>query len=77
MYFDGCSGLTGKAKGEVTSEGHTVQAAAHRPSFLTVSFFLFSPPPFTAGDIDTLVLPEGMQRLVLTNCTGLIGKAQG
>ena len=24
LYFDGCSGLTGKAKGEVTSEGHTL-----------------------------------------------------
>ena len=45
MYFDGCSGLTGKAKGEVTSEGHTVQVAAHRPSFLTVSFFFIFTPP--------------------------------
>ena len=52
---------------------HTLQAATHRPSLLTVSFFLVFTPPFTAGDIGTLVLPEGMQALILSNCTGLTG----
>ena len=32
--------------------------------------------PF-AGDIGTLVLPEGMQNLYLINCFGLTGKAKG
>ena len=68
------TGLTGKATSEVTSTGHTLQAATHRPSFLTC-FLLpcFHLPPFTAGDIGTLVLPEGMQALILSNCTGLTG----
>jgi hypothetical protein len=61
----------------VTSELYTLQAATHRPSFLTVSSFLLVTHPFTAGDIGTLVLPEGMQDLDLRNCTGLTGKAKG
>jgi hypothetical protein len=48
-----------------------------RPSFLTVSSFFVFTPPFTAGDIGTLVLPEGMQYLDLSDCTGLTGKAKG
>ena len=47
LWLSHCSGLTGKAKDQVTSKGYTLQAATHRPSFLTVSFFLFftSPSP--------------------------------
>ena len=58
------------------SERHTLQAATHRPSFLIVSLFLLIHPPFTAGDIGTLVLPEGMQHLNLASCDGLTGKAK-
>ena len=68
-----------------------LQAAAHRPSFLTVSSFFVFTPLFTAGDIGTLVLPEDMQHLDLRNCTdreseasaewrgqlGITGKATG
>ena len=58
----------------MTSEGHTLQAATvHCLSFLTVSFFLLFTPPFTAGDISTRVLSEGMQKLDLCNCSGLTG----
>ena len=57
----------------MTSKGYTLQAATHRPSFLTFSFFLLFAPPFTAGGIGTLVVPEGMQSLYLGGCTGLTG----
>jgi hypothetical protein len=74
-----CSGLNGKATAEdyVTIEGHTLQSATHRPSFLTVSLFLAFTSPFAAGDIGKLVIPEGMQSLVLSGCDGLAGKANG
>ena len=56
---------------------HILQAATHRPSFLTVSSFFVFAPPFTAGDIGTFVLPKGMKYLTLFECTGLTGKAKG
>ena len=55
------------------SERHTFRSSIHTPSF--VPHCLLLPPfhllPFTAGDIGTLVLPEGMQHLDLNGCTGL------
>ena len=53
------------------------QPHPHRPSFLTVSFFLLFTSPFTAGNIGALVLPEDMQGLYLASCNGLTGKAKG
>ena len=32
--------------------------------------------PDLTGDIGTLVLPEGMQNLTLSGCSGLTGKAK-
>ena len=57
----------------MTSEGHTLQAATHRPSFLTYLLLPLFLLPFTAGDIGTLVLSEGMQNLNLDSCSGLTG----
>ena len=50
-----------------------VQPYSLSPSILTHLPLL---SPF-AGDIGTLVLPEGMQYLNLMHCTGLTGKAKG
>jgi len=46
-----------------------VQPYSLSPPILT---YLLLPSPF-AGDIGTLVLPEGMQNLTLSGCSGLTG----
>ena len=48
-----------------------------RTRFLIPHFLLFPHFAFpSAGAIDKLVLPEGMQRVDFSNCTGLTGTAE-
>ena len=46
--------------------------AAHASSFLTLSFFIYSPSP-SAGAVDKIVLPEGMQSVNFGGCFHLTG----
>ena len=65
------------------SEGHILfnrffRPAAVRPSFLTVPHFILFPlfafP--SAGAVDKIVFPEGMQEVDFSQCRGLTGTAK-
>ena len=77
LYF---TKVTGKA--QRLSEGHFPEfkyrfKAASRTRFLIPHFILtplFAFPP--AGDVDKIVLPEGMQTVNFSFCKGLTGTAE-
>jgi hypothetical protein len=63
------------------SGGHIylIRLAASRTRFLIPHIILFALAPFAfppAGDVDKIVLPEGMQTVNFSFCKGLTGTAE-
>jgi hypothetical protein len=60
------------------SDGHIylIRSAASRTRFLIPHFILFPLFAFpSAGTVDKIVLPEGMQRVDFAGCEGITGTA--
>ena len=53
---------------------HFCDSAAHASSFLIFLFPLFAFP--SAGAVDKIVFPEGMQKVDFDSCEGLTGTAE-
>ena len=78
VSFRNCDGITGTAESRM-SDGHIylIFFSASRTRFLIPHLPCPSLcPPFRTGEVDKIVLPDGMQSVNFEGCTGITGTAK-